>query len=47
VSPRKIDAPLRVAITGRTVGLPLFDVLEYLGRDETMARLRAGRARLG
>ncbi|MEY2458502.1 MAG: glutamyl-tRNA synthetase [Acidimicrobiaceae bacterium] len=46
VSPRKIDAPLRVAVTGRTVGLPLFDVFEYLGRDETLARLRAGRARL-
>ncbi|MEY2421780.1 MAG: glutamyl-tRNA synthetase [Acidimicrobiaceae bacterium] len=46
LSPRKIDAPLRVAVTGRTVGLPLFDVFEYLGRDETLARLRAGRARL-
>jgi glutamyl-tRNA synthetase len=46
VSPRKIDAPLRVAVTGRTVGLPLFDVFEYLGRDETLARLRAGLARL-
>jgi len=46
VSPRKIDAPLRVAVTGRTVGLPLFDVLVYLGRDETLARLRAARARL-
>jgi len=47
VSPRKIDAPLRVAVTGRTVGLPLFDVLVYLGREETMARLHAARARLG
>jgi glutamyl-tRNA synthetase len=46
VSPRKIDAPLRAAVTGHTVGLPLFDVFEYLGRDETLARLRAGRARL-
>jgi glutamyl-tRNA synthetase len=46
VSPRKVDAPLRVAVTGRTVGLPLFDVFTYLGRDETLARLRAGRARL-
>ncbi len=47
VSPRKVDAPLRVATTGRTVGLPLFDVLEYLGRDETLARVRAARVRLG
>jgi glutamyl-tRNA synthetase len=46
VSPRKVDAPLRVAVTGRTVGLPLFDVLVHLGRDETLARLRAARARL-
>jgi glutamyl-tRNA synthetase len=46
VSPRKVDAPLRVAVTGRTVGLPLFDVLVYLGREETTARLREGRARL-
>jgi glutamyl-tRNA synthetase len=46
VSPRKIDAPLRVAVTGRTVGLPLFDVLVYLGQDETLARLRAARTRL-
>ncbi|MEY2449016.1 MAG: glutamyl-tRNA synthetase, partial [Acidimicrobiaceae bacterium] len=46
VSPRKIDAPLRASVTGRTVGLPLFDVFEYLGRDETLERLRAGRARL-
>jgi len=46
VSPRKIDAPLRVAVTGRTVGLPLFDVLVYLGREETLTRLRAARARL-
>jgi glutamyl-tRNA synthetase len=46
VSPRKVDAPVRVAVTGRTVGLPLFDVLVYLGREETLARLRAARARL-
>jgi glutamyl-tRNA synthetase len=47
VSPRKIDGPIRVAVTGRTVGLPLFELLELLGRDETMARLRTARARLG
>ena len=46
VSPRKIDAPLRVAVTGRTVGLPLFEVLEYLGREETLTRVRTARARL-
>ena len=29
--PTKVDAPIRVAVTGRTVGLPLFEILEYLG----------------
>jgi glutamyl-tRNA synthetase len=47
VSPRKLDGPIRVPVTGRTIGLPLFELFEYLGRDETLARLRAGRARLG
>jgi glutamyl-tRNA synthetase len=47
LSPRKLDGPIRVALTGRLVGLPLFDVAVYLGRDETLARLRTGRARLG
>ena len=40
------QAPLRVAVTGRTVGPPLFESLEVLGRDRTLARLRAARARL-
>jgi len=31
--------PLRVAITGRTVGLPLFESLELLGRERTLARI--------
>jgi glutamyl-tRNA synthetase len=42
----KAQAPVRVAVTGRTVGPPLFESLEILGRDETLARLRAARARL-
>jgi glutamyl-tRNA synthetase len=37
----KAQAPVRVAVTGRSVGLPLFESLEVLGRDRTMARLRA------
>ena len=37
----KAQAPVRVAVTGRTVGLPLFESLEVLGRDRTLARLRA------
>ncbi|WP_238006133.1 glutamate--tRNA ligase [Dactylosporangium sp. AC04546] len=42
----KAQAPIRVAVTGRSVGLPLFESLEILGRDRTLARLRAARAKL-
>ncbi|GAA0813077.1 glutamate--tRNA ligase [Spirilliplanes yamanashiensis] len=42
----KAQAPVRVAVTGRTVGLPLFESLEVLGRERTLARLAAARARL-
>jgi glutamyl-tRNA synthetase len=37
----KAQAPVRVAVTGRTVGPPLFESLELLRRDETLRRLRA------
>jgi glutamyl-tRNA synthetase len=43
----KAQAPIRVAVTGRTVGLPLFESIEVLGRERTLARLAAARARLG
>jgi len=36
----KAQAPVRVAVTGRTVGPPLFESLEILGRDEVLRRLR-------
>jgi glutamyl-tRNA synthetase len=42
----KAQAPVRVAVTGRTVGLPLFESLEILGRDATLRRLQAARERL-
>jgi len=42
----KAQAPVRVAVTGRTVGLPLFESLEVLGRERTLTRLRAARVRL-
>ncbi|GAA1791925.1 glutamate--tRNA ligase [Luedemannella flava] len=42
----KAQAPVRVAVTGRSVGLPLFESLEVLGRDRTLARLRAALGRL-
>jgi glutamyl-tRNA synthetase len=41
----KSQAPVRVAVTGRTVGPPLFESLVLLGRDRTLARLRAARER--
>ncbi len=34
----------RLAVTGRTASPPLFEVLALLGREETLARLRAARA---
>lgn len=42
----KTQAPVRVAVTGRSVGLPLFESLEVLGRERTLRRLRAARAEL-
>ena len=37
----KAQAPIRVAVTGRRVGPPLFESLEVLGPDRTISRLRA------
>ncbi len=42
----KAQAPIRVAVMGRTRGLPLFDSLAVLGRDETCRRIAAALARL-
>ncbi|MCC3774419.1 glutamate--tRNA ligase [Streptomyces sp. UNOB3_S3] len=42
----KAQAPVRVAVTGRTVGLPLFESLEILGRERTLARVDAALAKL-
>ncbi|MEO3748705.1 glutamate--tRNA ligase [Plantactinospora sp. B5E13] len=42
----KAQAPVRVAITGRGVGLPLFESMAVLGRDRSLTRLRAARTRL-
>jgi glutamyl-tRNA synthetase len=41
----KAQAPVRVAVTGRTVGPPLFESLVVLGRARTLERLRSARAR--
>ena len=42
----KAQGPVRVALTGRTVGLPLWESIVELGRERTLDRLRATRARL-
>ncbi|WP_242424171.1 glutamate--tRNA ligase, partial [Frankia sp. EI5c] len=42
----KAQAPVRVAVTGRSVGLPLFESLTVLGREATLTRLRRAVARL-
>ena len=44
---RKVQAPVRVAITGRSVGPPLFESMEILGREPTVARIESAVARLG
>ncbi|MGA3352016.1 MAG: glutamate--tRNA ligase [Acidimicrobiales bacterium] len=43
----KVQAPIRVAALGSSVGLPLFESLEVLGRGRTLERLDSAIARLG
>ena len=42
----KAQAPIRVAITGKRVGPPLFESMAILGREKVLERLRSARARL-
>jgi glutamyl-tRNA synthetase len=39
LKPRHAFGPVRVAITGRRISPPLFESLELLGRDRSLARL--------
>ena len=41
----KLQGPLRIAITGRSVGPPLFEPIELLGRDESLRRIKSALAR--
>ena len=41
LKPNKAFGPVRVAVTGRAVSPPLFESLHLLGRDRSLARLRA------
>ncbi|WP_168703615.1 glutamate--tRNA ligase [Gordonia paraffinivorans] len=43
LKPRKAFGPVRVAVTGSQVSPPLFESMEILGRDKSLARLRAAR----
>jgi len=43
----KAQAPIRLAVTGRKVGPPLFESMEALGRDAVLQRLQAAKGRLG
>ncbi|HEX6312888.1 MAG TPA: glutamate--tRNA ligase [Acidimicrobiia bacterium] len=46
LKPRKVMPALYAAVEGRHAGLPLFDSIELLGRDRSLARLRAARKRV-
>ncbi|GAA4262064.1 glutamate--tRNA ligase [Dietzia aurantiaca] len=41
IKPRKAYGPVRVAVTGSHISPPLFESLELLGRESTIARLKA------
>jgi glutamyl-tRNA synthetase len=41
--PRQAFGPVRVAVSGRTVSPPLYESIELLGRERTLARLEAAR----
>ena len=42
----KAQAPIRVAVTGRRVGLPLFESMEVLGPERTLERLHTSLRRV-
>ncbi len=46
LKPRTAFGPLRVGVSGRRVSPPLFESMQLLGRDSTLARLKALRATL-
>ncbi|WP_199423628.1 glutamate--tRNA ligase [Actinotalea solisilvae] len=46
IKPRFAFTPLRVALSGRRVSPPLFESMEILGRDATLARVASLRASL-
>jgi glutamyl-tRNA synthetase len=47
LKPKAAFAPIRIALTGRTVAPGLFESAALLGQDEVVTRLAAARALLG
>lgn len=47
IKPKFAFGPLRVGVTGRRISPPLFESMEILGRDESLARLRRLAERIG
>ncbi len=41
MKPKDVFMQLRLAVTGKTVGLPLLESLEILGKEETLSRLNS------
>ena len=46
LKPRTAFGPLRTAISGRRISPPLFESMELLGREHTLARIERLRAAL-
>ena len=47
LKPRQAFGPVRVAVSGRTVSPPLYESMELLGRERTLARLAVARGIAG
>ncbi|MEQ1737403.1 MAG: glutamate--tRNA ligase, partial [Rhodoglobus sp.] len=47
MKPRNAFGPLRSAVSGRRISPPLFESMELLGRESSVARITALRSQLG
>jgi glutamyl-tRNA synthetase len=47
LKPRKVMHAVYTAVEGRSAGLPVFEAMLLLGRESSLRRLRAARARVG
>ncbi|HOG51005.1 MAG TPA: glutamate--tRNA ligase, partial [Lentisphaeria bacterium] len=41
VAPGKLNQPLRAAVTGSGIGAGIFETIEVIGKERTLARLQA------